>query len=544
MLSGTNMPVFPITGLAAAGFIPDIRPDSLPPNAFTDSRDIRFARGGAEVAKGDVPIKTVPTVEPFYAIQCRRVDDSLEWVYCGLNKIYAIKNGIEYNITRQTAGVDVNYAAVTNKRWNGGLFNNVLVLNNSVDLPQSWTSLDTSVRVQDLANWPTTWRAAVIRPFKNYLLALDMTESSTRYPTRLRWSHPADPGTVPSSWDTTDVTKDAGEIPIGAGFGNLVDAVPLRDSMVLYKEDSCHLLTYIGGTFIFKITGLFQNFGIPSRDCAVEYVPGRHFVFTGSDLLVHDGQTSRSLLLDRARDWLSRLDLSQISFCFVVADTQNEEAWFCYPTSVEGTAGYGGLVQEAIVWNWRTDVLSYRSLRKTNYITTGLISPDDIDDLWDTDPTLQPWELETVPWDISRFLGYRHLFYCKSNPFLCVGDLGYGSDGQGIAPVLERSGLGFPLKVGQPPDVTCMKFCRAVWPRFTGPDGAILSIELGRQLEVDGLIEWSPAVDFIIGTDKKLNCALSGRTFAVRVQTKNALTAPSSWRLVSVDFDVSPAGSY
>lgn len=523
--------------LASVGFIADIRPDLLPIAAFSDARNVRFRQGSVQAIKGEFNIYQAPSVEPYFAIQFKPVGEVVGWVYCGLTKIYAFQEGTNSNLTRQTASVDVNYTALATSRWNGGTLNNVIVLNNGQDVPQSWTSLDTSVRMQDLANWPSTWRAECIRPFKNFLLALDVTESSVRYPTRLRWSHPADPGTVPVSWDETDVTKDAGETPVGNSFGKLVDAVPLRDSMVLYKEDSVYLLSYIGGTFIFKVIGLFQNFGMPARDCAVEFKPGQHIVFTGSDLLVHDGQTSQSLLEERAKTWLARVDKTKISQCFVVADPQHEEVMFCYPTA-DRVGGYGGLVQEAIIWNWRLNVLSYRDLRKTNFIVNGVFdSSQFLDDAWDS--AIGTWPDETIPWDISgAFIGTRQLTFCLSTPALAMGNFGYLADALPFQTRLARSGIGFPVHQQTLPDVTSMKFLRGVWPRFTGGDGETVQIRIGWQRQVDQAIEWGLTQDFVIGTSFSVYCTVSARTFAIEVSSYGVFP----WTLSSIDFDASPAG--
>lgn len=532
------MSIVSTVGLDSVGFVADMRPDLLPPQAFTDAHNVRFGYGGVSAIKGEYNIYTAPTVEPYFAIQFRKPGDTIGWVYCGLQKIYAMKSSTEYNLTRQTASVDVNYNATAASRWNGGTFNNVIILNNGVDVPQSWTSLDTGVRMQNLANWPSGWTAACIRPFKNFLLALDVTESGTRYPTRLSWSHSADPGTVPTSWDATDATKDAGNIPIGGNFGDLIDAVPLRDSMVLYKEDSVWLLSYIGGTFIFKVSGLFQNFGMPARDCAVEFKPGQHFVFTGSDLLVHDGQTSQSLLEGRAKNWLARLDRANVKQCFVVADPQTEEVWFCYPNAESD--GYGGLVQEALIWNWRLNVLSYRDLRKTNYITNGFFdSSQFVDDAWNS--AVGDWTDETIPWDISgAFIGTRQLTFCLSTPALALGNYGYLSDSEPFTVQLEKTGLGFPVKQQQLPDVTSMKFCRAIWPRFSGQAGETLTIQIGWQREVDQDVEWALPQSFTIGVDKVIWLTVAARTFSFRISSLGAFP----WTLLSLDFDASPAGGF
>lgn len=528
------MAIVPVNQFDRAGFFADRRTDSLPLQAFTDARNIRFKNGGAALTEGEVQVYATPSVEPLWAMQYRKVGEQPGWVYGGTQKLYAVLGTGEFNLTRQTASVDVNYSPY---RWNGGVLGNVVIINNGADVPQSWVSLDTSVRMEDLANWPSGYVAKVIRPFRQYLLALYITKSGVAYPTTLLWSHVADPGTVPTSWDITDETKDAGETPVGQDYSFLVDAIPLRDAMVLYKESSVHLLRYIGGTFIFAITDLFHSFGIPAQDCAVEFKPGSHFAYTGDDLVVHDGQTFQSLLDGRAKTWLQRVDKTQVDKCFVVADKVNTEAWFCYPTAYG--SGYGGRVQEALLWNWTTNVLSYRDLRKVNHLASGFVdSSQFVDDSYDA--AVGIYDTDAQIYDATNvFLGSQQLLCCQTTR-LALQNQGYESDSTALPGALARTGLGIAFKQNQPPDVTSMKFCREVWFRFTGDTGTELTITLGGQKEVDQPVEWRTPQTFTIGVSRKLNCTIAARTFAFRIES----TAASRWELHGVEFNVSAAGTY
>ena len=48
--------VVPITGLADVGIILDTPPVSLPPNAFTNARNVRFKDGAVRKMEGEVDI--------------------------------------------------------------------------------------------------------------------------------------------------------------------------------------------------------------------------------------------------------------------------------------------------------------------------------------------------------------------------------------------------------------------------------------------------------------------------------------------------------
>ena len=59
----------------------------------------------------------------------------------------------------------------------------------------------------DLPNWDSTWMCASLRAFGDQLIALNMTEGSTSFPTRIRFSDITTANSVPGSWDATDATK-------------------------------------------------------------------------------------------------------------------------------------------------------------------------------------------------------------------------------------------------------------------------------------------------------------------------------------------------
>src|SRR5258706_476813 len=81
--------------------------------------------------------------------------------------------------------------------------------------------------------------AKIIRSFGPYLLALNVTKGANIYPHMVKWGHPADPGSVPSSWDETDETKDTGEKDLpDVTAGVIQDGLPLQGNFYVYKEGS------------------------------------------------------------------------------------------------------------------------------------------------------------------------------------------------------------------------------------------------------------------------------------------------------------------
>ena len=181
--------------LGQAGLLTDLAANELPLEGWTDASNVRFTGLGVEKVGGSQDIYGTQTVEPLYALPIL-VAGNYTWAYAGTTKLYTLDGTTQYNITRQTAAVDVDYAATNAAKWSGGNFNGIGIFNNGVDVPQSWIPTGLATKATDLANWTSGLLCQTLRPFKNFLVAMNLTVSGTSYPTSIRWSHPADPAAV------------------------------------------------------------------------------------------------------------------------------------------------------------------------------------------------------------------------------------------------------------------------------------------------------------------------------------------------------------
>jgi hypothetical protein len=121
------------------------------------------------------------------------------------------------------------------------------------------------VKFANLTGWDATWRCKSLRPFKQYIVALDVTKAGTRYANMVKWSAAAVPGALPTSWDATDATKDAGEQDIAETTDVLIDQLQLGDINVLYKERSMYAMQYIGQPFVWRFYRLPGEVGMLAR---------------------------------------------------------------------------------------------------------------------------------------------------------------------------------------------------------------------------------------------------------------------------------------
>ena len=527
--------IVPISDLSQHGLVKDRPPHELPLNAWSDARNIRFRGGFAEKFLGHTAVFGAASVAPYFLLPASSLT-TFWWVYAGLEKVYVTQGGFHTNITRQTATVDVNYTGTALDRWTGAVLNGLVVLNNGKDSPQKWPSISASAQLEslDYVTGTSTWesvgyRAGAMRSYKNFLVAVDITKGATRYPHLVKWSHPAAPGLIPSTWDETDTTSDAGEYPLSQTNGFVLDCVQLRDTNIIYKEDTIHGMQFIGGLGIFRFYPIFNQIGMMARNCALEFFSGKHAVFGNGDCVVHDGQNMHSILSDKMRRTLfARIDSSKKGLCFIVYNQKFKEIWFCYCS--QGAA----LPDEALIWNTENGALSFRELPGTAHINSGLVDTSAVSDLWDADTT--SWDSKVTSWDDVGFTLAEPdmLIAGTTNSTLLKADSSAQFSSANMTVMLERTGLGIPPRQdGALPDITRWKFLRALYPRIEGTIDAKVSVQVGTQDFISGPITWQPKMDYKIGSTRRLDMRVKGRMFAVKFESQGNF----NWRLHGYDLD-------
>lgn len=351
-----------ITG--SPGIVRDTPAHQLGLNAWTDGSNVRFGEKGAESLLGDESTFSAASVTPLWLGFFPPITDP-RWVYATTTAVWVYQGASHTDITRLSGA----YTGSAGERWNATIFNGVGILNNTIDVPQQWTDIDASTLLTDLSNWPSTRRCKSLRSFKNFLVALYLTDSGTERPYRILWSDSADTGTVPGSWDSTDPTTDSREFDLAATSDYLVDQLPMGDVNIIYKENSTWGMQYIGAPFYFRFWKILSKNGLLHRDCVVN-VPFGHSVVTQNDWIVHSGQVeqSNSIIDANQRNWLFKtIDTDNFKNSFLLADPRQNEVYFFFPESGETYASM------ALVWNYKYKSIGVRELTTT--IPFGALGP-------------------------------------------------------------------------------------------------------------------------------------------------------------------------
>lgn len=522
------MPLVRIGPSGSVGVNRDVSAHELPPEAWTDARNVRFLDGMAWQFYGHGEVYSGAPVVPHHVAACN-VGGVRYWIYAGLSKLYGVTGAggtvTHTNLTRQTAGVDVNYSGAANA-WTSTLLSGIPILNpgNASDPPQRW-DLNTGHRFQALDNWPAATVCRSMRAYKNFLVALNVTKAGARFPFMVKWSHPADPGAVPVSWDETDPTLDAGEADLAEGYDAIVDGLQLRDSLMIYKESSVWRMDYTGGPYVMAFAKVLGTSGAMNRNCATE-VDGFHFVLTGSDCIVHDGQSATSVLDKTTRRSLFQLiDAQNAGRCFVFKNPFLNEVFACFPQAGSATPNL------ALVWNYRDRTVAFRDIPNLNHAAYGPVEVG-LSQPWDGDAS--PWASDITLWNASEFTpDAARVLMASNDQKLFLLDSSTTFDGAIPAARLERRGLSF----GAPEH---MKLVRGVRPRIFGNVGETVTVKVGGANDPYSAPTYGPALTYVIGSDVACDCLVTARYPAVRFESGTAY----QWRLDSYDLDVEPAGQW
>lgn len=517
-----------IDDVASIGVVKDTPPHQLPPEAWTLGENVRFSDTSVARLTGETAIFGTPTVAP-YGLQFISTTGIPFWLYLGLNKAYVYDGTSHTNITRQTASVDVNYSASGAADWNTTILGGIPIQNNGIDVPQYWSALSSAQKLQNLPNWTAGMTAKVLRAFGPYLMALNVTVGGVAKPHNVRWSNTTDPGTVPTSWDITDTTKNAGEVTLpDVDSGLIQDGLPLQGKFYVYKENSTWRFRNIGGRFIFDEDAFLETIGLLTTRCVAITGDGQRHVFTsGDNIYVHDGNSAKPLLDKRMRRYLfNQIDVGTFKTSFGFVNPVRDEYWFCYPQSGSSVANRALIVNYNTGASTETDIDFVAAL-------IGTVQTSD-SETWAS--AVGTWDTDNSPWSVSN---RRKLALAKpTTPSFLQLDLGTQREGANFTGTIQRTSLGV---VGRKrngewiEDFEVRKLVNRVWPKMSG--GPVM-IRLGGQDVPNGAIRWSTPVSFDPSAQKY--CDIQAEGAAISIEISGAV----DWQLDGYKLDMVTLGRF
>ena len=483
----------------------DLSPYDMPPMFFSDVQNARFLDGKAGKILGHSQVLGTPSAAPHWTIAWLQGSTDL-WIYGGLTQLFKITGTTHSEVTRAVGGAYTTLANTTNN-WQGGILGGALVITNGLDVPQSYVQSGSAFT--DLANWPATLKYKAIVPFRNHLIALNLTDDGTEKPFTIRWSDAIPAGAVTNganTWNTSSTASESSETDLIGTEGHVLNALQLGNELIIYKEDSVFSLNYVGGNFVFNVREKFKDTGLFARDAVTDLGDGRHVMMTTNDVVIHNGNTIKSIIENDMKTFLfSEIDSTHFHRTFLAHNKVKNEVWICFPQ----TGATNGFPNFALIWNYREDNWSIRDLPGVNYIAKGLVNPA-IANSWSAGTTT--WATVTLPWAQQEFNpAVDTLLMCGTNSTkLFAADSGTTFDGTTFLTKMERIGL----HAGR---TDVVKSVTRVFPRIEGT--GTVNISIGSELHPFQGVSYNDPVAFQIGIDSKVDCRVRGRYIAVKVES-------------------------
>lgn len=384
----------PIRSLGGVGIVTDTNPYDLPINAFSDGNNVIFDEGR---------ISRAPVFKQLYPA----IKSSKTWADFGSDAwdsggslTYETATGGATNTSRFVGSyADPSYGEtviIADKDGTvraypeGNLADLTPPVTNPVDNEETWSSCqvsglaamarkdmvpyvrnikaDATYKEMSVSNWPSNTTCAVLRSYKDFLIALNVTKGANSYPTMVKWSDiiPYGSAVTALDWNEASTTNSAGENVLGELTNPIKDGLSLGTQFIIYSTDQVWLMEYTGSSLVFNFRKLFPTGGIMNTNCVVE-VEGKHFVFGSDDIYVHDGQSKKSIADNRVRKRIFKtLDPNKKNRFYVIHDNVANLVHFCY-VSRQNEVNFPDtqFCNKAAIYNYREDTWSFMDLPNT-----------------------------------------------------------------------------------------------------------------------------------------------------------------------------------
>ena len=371
-----------------------------------------------------------------------------------------------------------------------------------------------------------------LRSFRSFLVALNITKAGTGFPRLVKWSTEAATQAVPTSWDETSATVDAGEYELADTRGAILDGLPLRDTFMIYKEDSIYSMSYVGTPFIFSFRQLSPSVGVLTKNCVAEF-DGGHFFFGNGDIYINDGQKVTSILPHKIRDYVFNfIDGAQYKKSFVVADYGNTEMWACFPTA-ENTSNQ---CNKAVVWNWTNQAFTLRDIPDLSHIGYGSIADPNAFTTWAA--AIPTWSAALGSWSQTWSTEENVLVMASlTDTKLYRNASGNKEDTALMNSYIQRTGMSTTAQ--NVPDQTTVKRIKAIYPKMevTGSANTV-NVYVGTQMSTEEAVSWTSAYTFNPDTQSKVSVRAAGKLYGVKFES----TGDFDWRLDGYTIELDDAG--
>ena len=502
----------PIRGLAF-----DVPANEIAPEFYTGGNNVLFRDGIAGRIRGSRDAYAQNTVAPvMHLLNVRApggITESNFWLVFGEDEVQALETS---NIDEVTG--DPLTPISFPWQWSTTLLNNVPCFTNGLDPPRYWGG-DVGTPADELPDWPSGTICKSLVAFKFHLFALDIDGPSGHFESQILWSDAAEPGAVPASW-TPDATNEAGDAILADTPGPCMCAVPLQDTLLVFKRSSTYAVNYQEGSqSIFMVRLLDGDRGALTRHAAVD-IGGKVLIVTDGDVMLTDGVNWQSIANGRVREYIfSQLDQASYENLFVAHDRSKNEVWICYPTTGDAYC------TEAVVYNAAADTWGIRELANVTYAEVGVVNDLSADESWDVDTEV--WDDDHSAWNSANFsLATEQLIVGNAS-----GDIELQEAGSPVA--VASTIYRHDLSMGKPER---FKFVRRVHLRTNETPGTLYA-RVGTRNSPTDAINWG-AEQALVPPAAYVNVLALGRFVSVGVRSEGT----EVWELSGIELEYEERG--
>jgi len=520
-----------IKDLGRVGYVADKEPHATPPNAWSEMQNTRCVDGSIASFEGHESAATI-TELPETMLTVKTGQQSFI-VYAGQSDIYSVRGGVE-----STIGTGFG----TSGTWDSCVLGGVGILTTFAENPQYWGGSGNVVDLPYDSTDPVnicTWtdvgmRAKIIRSFRSSLFAMNIEDCDGYNSRKVHWSHPADPGTVPKTWDITSPEYLAGQTELVDTPGAIIDGLGLRDTLQIYKTDAIYSATFTGDKYVYNFRLVTLSYGLFARNCVCD-VGGRHVFIGDGDIYLYDGTNFQSIADERVKDlFFDDVSRTYKHKTFVIYYERTGEVWVCYPSANSVSC------DKALVWNSKDNTWSPRQLPGVTAGTFGVVDRSSGWTYGDADAGVGNYTPGTYTYD-TRWDAAIQTYgaYLDDNPYresLILGgatdlfemDRTNTADGVNMTCYARRS----ELDLGDKAD------WHKVLEVYPHAEGDPFTVKIGFQNNLNEAVTWSTGQTFDPDTDHRMNFRVTGRLHAIEFSSQ----ADVSWKISGYDVDYQKAG--
>jgi hypothetical protein len=454
------MTFYPVRGLGKGGVVADKLPWELEPNSFTNVSNVSFNDSAAYKTPGYQ--KTIDVGPGAVWMQLYDDGTAKQLVYATGTDLFLLQSGAWIN-------VGTGYTSSTN--WHSDSFGTFCIFNNGIEKPQSKA---VGANFIDLPGWPATWTCGLIRAYKDFLVAAQVVDNGIEQRNTIYWSDAAPTNELPENW-TPGSPSLAGFVVIPGDGGEVVEMVPLGDSMVIYTQAAMYALTFTGSALRpMTLRRLPIAYGAASRECVVPFESG-HFVIGLRQLYVHDTVNAQLVAEEIVEERFYR-ELSNIDQVQVVQNARDTEIIVAY--SDRDTIAS----DKALTWNWLDNTWSFWTLPGVTCISYAFAPTEG--ETWETIST--QWNANNAGWnELTQKVEALTLFYLTDTE-LFQALTGTTADGEPISAFVEK--LGWDLDSIMQEPTNRRKMIRSIYPQIRGSGQA--NFFVGFSNAPNGAVNW------------------------------------------------------